>query len=667
MSEALRTVATAPADAGARLSDRCTVLAGSLARLVRTLPGADDAPLRGAHEFLEAMAAAGQPGPPPGQGRDGLDRLVGSLGMCRAEADLLVLAGMAEEHEGYASVFRSLCPRGDPWPTVGLCARLLCGSPEERRMLRALVETGPAVRFGVLWTAGDGPLFERGLRLAPALWSALGGIDVWPAGVTVTHPPARPDGPARRREGAAAQRARAAVTAGEPCTVVVTAADESVAAHRAVALTGAAAVGLALPPEPDPVGEAAMLVHALARGVVPVLTVPAPADGAHGRRVLPPPGDWPAPVVLAGRTGALVPRGTRPVLVVPVEPAQAADRSAVWRSVLPPAAVRHAADLAATGAVEPHVAADVAADLALRGRHDAAPPDVADVIDALRVRVGLDLPAGVTLRRPSAGWDDLVLPDDARAQLHEAVDRLRLRSRVLDEWGLLAGRVGARGVRMLFSGPPGTGKTLAAEVVAASLGADLLVVDIARVVSKWIGETEKNLAQVFDVAERAHAVLLFDEADALFGKRTEVSDAHDRYANLETAYLLMRLERFEGLAVLSTNLRQNIDAAFTRRLEFVLSFTPPGAAERARLWRGHLPAEGERLARDVDVTDLAGRFPVVGGVIRNAAVAAAFLAAADGGVITRDHLVRSLRREYDKSGLAFPIRNRMPSAEGRQP
>jgi SpoVK/Ycf46/Vps4 family AAA+-type ATPase len=206
---------------------------------------------------------------------------------------------------------------------------------------------------------------------------------------------------------------------------------------------------------------------------------------------------------------------------------------------------------------------------------------------------------------------------------------------------------------MLFSGPSGTGKTLAAEVLANEIGVDLLLVDVSRVVSKWIGETEKNLSEVFDVAERAQAVLFFDEADALFGRRTEVSDAHDRYANLETAYLLTRLERFEGMAVLSTNLKQNIDPAFLRRMEFIVDFEEPGPVERAALWQCHLPPTAP-LADDFNVAELAALYPVVGGFIRNAAVAAAFLAAAEGSPITRRHAVRALRREYDKAGRAFP-------------
>jgi len=224
---------------------------------------------------------------------------------------------------------------------------------------------------------------------------------------------------------------------------------------------------------------------------------------------------------------------------------------------------------------------------------------------------------------------------------------------VLDDWGFLAGRRGARGVRMLFAGPSGTGKTLAAEVLAHTIGVDLLVVDLARVVSKWIGETEKNLSDVFDSAERTQSVLLFDEADALFGKRTEVNDAHDRYANLETAYLLARLERFDGLAILSTNLRENIDTAFTRRLEFVVDFNEPSLDERAAIWRCHIP-DSAPLASDVRVDELASLYPIVGGLIRNASVAAAFVASATDSPISRTDFVHAVRREYEKSGRAFP-------------
>jgi SpoVK/Ycf46/Vps4 family AAA+-type ATPase len=205
----------------------------------------------------------------------------------------------------------------------------------------------------------------------------------------------------------------------------------------------------------------------------------------------------------------------------------------------------------------------------------------------------------------------------------------------------------------LLAGPPGTGKTLSVEVLARALGVDLLVVDLSRTVSKWLGETEKNLAEIFAAAEHTRAALLFDEADSLFGRRTETNDAHDRHANLQTAYLLDRIERFEGLALLSTNLRQGIDAAFCRRLEFVVEFDEPGREERQALWRRHLPPTAP-VAAEVDPAELGARYAASGGLIRNAAVAAAFLAAEDGSVITRAHIEHALRREFRKAGKPFP-------------
>jgi SpoVK/Ycf46/Vps4 family AAA+-type ATPase len=232
------------------------------------------------------------------------------------------------------------------------------------------------------------------------------------------------------------------------------------------------------------------------------------------------------------------------------------------------------------------------------------------------------------------------------------VARLELEPLVLDEWGLRDSARANRGVRLLFSGPPGTGKSLAAEVIATAAVTDLLVVDVSQIVSKWLGETEKNVSAVIDAAERTQAVLFFDEADALFAKRTEVSDAHDRYANLETSYLLQRLDRFEGLAVLATNLRHNIDAAFLRRMDFVVDFALPDLDCRREMWTLHLPAGV--LAGDVDVDILARMYAVPGGWIRNAAIAAAFLAADSGGQVHQDHLVAAMRREYLKAAMPFP-------------
>ncbi|WP_446049763.1 ATP-binding protein, partial [Streptomyces albidoflavus] len=254
--------------------------------------------------------------------------------------------------------------------------------------------------------------------------------------------------------------------------------------------------------------------------------------------------------------------------------------------------------------------------------------------------------------RPAVDWDDLVLPEGPLSQLRELALRARHRDRVLGEWRLNAGGGRGRGVLGLFAGESGTGKTLSAEVVAADLGLDLYVVQLSSVVDKYVGETEKNLERIFTEADRTDAVLLFDEADAVFGKRSEVKDAHDRYANMESAYLLQRLESFEGIALLTTNLRANIDEAFTRRLDLVVDFPFPDAGQRLALWRhglSHVPHE-----EGTDPAELAREFELAGGSIRSAVVTAAYLAAGRGTPVSGGDLLEGARREYRKAGRLVP-------------
>jgi hypothetical protein len=250
---------------------------------------------------------------------------------------------------------------------------------------------------------------------------------------------------------------------------------------------------------------------------------------------------------------------------------------------------------------------------------------------------------------PVAGFDDLVLPETVVRQLRDIVARVRYRTRVLGDWGMRRAVGKGRGVSALFAGDSGTGKTLSAEVVAGALGLDLYVIDLATVIDKYIGETEKNLDRIFREADRVNGVLLFDEADAIFGKRSEVRDARDRYANIEVAYLLQRMERFDGIAILTTNLRANLDDAFLRRLDALVDFPTPDEPSRQLLWKRHLPGS-DLLADDVDLEFLARSFDLPGGNIRNIAVAAAFLAAADDRLITMVDLVRATAREYRKLG-----------------
>jgi hypothetical protein len=254
--------------------------------------------------------------------------------------------------------------------------------------------------------------------------------------------------------------------------------------------------------------------------------------------------------------------------------------------------------------------------------------------------------------RPRYGWADLVLPEDRIALLGEICAQIRHHERVFDGWGFGRRIAHGRGLSALFSGPSGTGKTLAAEVIAGQAGLDLYKVDLAGVVSKYIGETERNLARIFSEAQNSNAILFFDEADALFGKRSEVSDAHDRYANIETSYLLQRMEDYDGVVVLATNLRQNLDEAFTRRIRFLVDFPFPDESSRRQIWQSHLPPEAP-LAPDIDCAELARLFPVPGGAIKNVVLNAAFLAAQEGHPIAARHLLHGLRREFEKVGKVW--------------
>ncbi|PCC73785.1 AAA family ATPase [Nannocystis exedens] len=250
---------------------------------------------------------------------------------------------------------------------------------------------------------------------------------------------------------------------------------------------------------------------------------------------------------------------------------------------------------------------------------------------------------------PHYTWSDIVLPPDSLAQLREVCDRVRLRGRVHEEWGWSAKLSLGKGINVVFSGPSGTGKTMAAEILAHELGLDLYKIDLSGVVSKYIGETEKNLARIFAEAETSDAILFFDEADSLFGKRSEVKDAHDRYANIETSYLLQRMEEYQGLTILATNLRKNLDEAFVRRMAFALAFSLPEEAERLDIWRKVWPS-AVPLDPALDLEFMARQFKLSGGNIKNIAVAATFLAASRGVPVSTAHLILGTRRELQKIG-----------------
>jgi ATPase family associated with various cellular activities (AAA) len=251
--------------------------------------------------------------------------------------------------------------------------------------------------------------------------------------------------------------------------------------------------------------------------------------------------------------------------------------------------------------------------------------------------------------RARVGWDDLILPERTVRHVREIAERAAQRERVLEEWQMGRRRPGDRGIVALFSGESGTGKTMAAEVLAGALGLDLYTIDLATVVDKYVGETEKNLDRIFVEADNVNAVLFFDEADAIFGKRSDVKDAHDRYANVETAYLLQRLETFNGIAILATNLKANIDEAFARRLDAVVDFPMPDVEHRRKLW-DHCLRPGVPRAPKLDLDFCAQAFELSGGNIKNIAFAASYLAAAGSGRVGMPELMRATAREYRKLG-----------------
>jgi hypothetical protein len=334
------------------------------------------------------------------------------------------------------------------------------------------------------------------------------------------------------------------------------------------------------------------------------------------------------------------------------------ERARLWRRGLgaQPAAEGIDPDVLASefrftaGQIDDAVAA--AADLAQwRGRPEGR-LERADVLDAARAQASPELGRLARRVEARATWDDLVLPADQVIQLRELCDQARHRTTVFGAWGFGGKLTHGKGLSALFSGPPGTGKTLAASILAGELGLELFKIDLSQVVSKYIGETEKNLDRIFSAAEDSSAVLFFDEADALFGKRSEVRDSHDRYANVEVSYLLQKMEEHEGIAILATNLRQHLDDAFVRRLSSVVEFPFPDAADRERIWRVSFPAQAP-LAADVDLGRLAREVRLAGGNIKNMSLAAAFAAAADGRVIAMEHLWHAAHREFAKLGRSW--------------
>ena len=276
-------------------------------------------------------------------------------------------------------------------------------------------------------------------------------------------------------------------------------------------------------------------------------------------------------------------------------------------------------------------------------------PTTTDFYEACRLQSNRRLSDLARKIKPNYTWEQIILPADRVQLLREICNTVKYRAVVYDEWGFDRKLSLGKGLNVLFAGPPGTGKTMAAEIIAGELALDLYKIDLSTVVSKYIGETEKNLSRIFAEAETSNAILFFDEADALFGKRSEVRDSHDRYANIEVGYLLQRMEEYEGVVILATNFRKNMDEAFVRRMHFTVEFPLPNQAERLRIWETIWPANTPKGA-DLDLEFISQRFELTGGNVRNIALGAAFLAAENGGVVNMPHILHAMRREYQKMG-----------------
>ncbi|WP_199512588.1 ATP-binding protein [Nucisporomicrobium flavum] len=580
---------------------------------------------------------------PEAPGGSALDMVSSCFGLTPFERDVLVLTAGVEVDPGCAEVCRTA--GGRPYPTFSLALATLAGPHWS-----ALAPVSPLRRWHLVELEPDSPVTTARLRIDERILHLLAGVpylDVRLHGLVTPLPaaPALPgtqhavatalagawttgtgratlagaDGQTRREVAAAAAgeagvRAYAARAADLPTDAVEREALARLWDREAILLPGALLV------EVDDAGpERREVAAAFCRSLA-------------------------APVALSAAEVTADDRVGERIAVATPRPDEQRELWAAALDGVVPVGDGDLSRLVAQFTLPGHVIRAAASDARRRAASGApAGYDLAWQAGLDHARMALDdLGRRIT---PRAGWDDLVLPAPQRAVLNEIVAHVRRRSTVHDDWGFEDVLRRGLGVTALFAGGSGTGKTLAAEVLAHDLGLDLFVIDLSQVVNKYIGETEKNLRRVFDAAERGGAVLLFDEADALFGKRSEVKDSHDRYANIEVSYLLMRMEAYRGLAILTSNMKKSMDSAFLRRLRFVVDFPFPDAPERAEIWRRVIPARAP--AEGLDPERLA-QLTVSGGSIRNIALSAAFLAADEGATLQMRHVLAATRTEYLK-------------------
>ena len=563
------------------------------------------------------------------------------FGLSAFERALLVLCAAAELDP---STSRALAAGGGPgFPTFAVALAALPGAHWS-----AVAPSGPLRHWQLVEPEAGPSLLGARLRLDERVLHLLAGVSYLdPRVAAIGHeldvPRALPPGHAGVAERLAIELDQAARLRVELVGGALGAA--SAIAATAAARTGRRAFAVAARELPGTAAQRPSLQRLLEReAVLGGLVLVLDADGDDGARDA-------AARFLSGLEVGCVVVGREPLvgltdaIRMDVPAVSALERRALWREALGPGW---------TGALNGSLDAMAAqfdldmTTIAAAGREAETNP-VGEPADRLwaacrrRSRPRLDDLAERI--ESTAAWDDLVLPEDALTTLRQLVAQVRWRSRVYEDWGFAERGSRGLGIGAMFAGPSGTGKTMAAEIVANQLRLDLFRIDLSSVVSKYIGETEKNLRRVFDAADRVNAVLLFDEADALFGRRTEVRDSHDRYANIEVSYLLQRMEAYRGLAILTTNRRDALDDAFLRRIRFVVDFPFPAAAQRREIWQRVFP---DRVPREsLDLEALAG-LTVAGGNIRNIALGAAFLAADDAVPVGMEHLRQAARTEYAK-------------------
>ncbi|MBU2876690.1 ATP-binding protein [Aliiglaciecola lipolytica] len=581
-----------------------------------------------------------------------LSRLVLGLNLSQLEIQLLVLGGMAQEHEGFANLFCSLHPRQQPYPTAALLAKLVCTDQPLRESLCNCLNESVLFDLGIVEIADQAPIFTQSIMVNANTWYAINTGKSCFLQTPALNIQSCFLGLSKWLQTAIVEDAKLCISNSLESHIMIQDMDNLVSLNRALALleeTKRKSVVVQLNDQFSQQEYKQLACHCVLSAAVPILLYDSQrSTTALHLGVL---NQFCPCVIICATSNINIIESGCIKLDLPVQRLEHNELLLMWQTLLPEFA-SDAGQLASWFPLDPYHAMQRVKSWRSLHQSTQKKHSLSDISHAFKQYSGALLPQGIKRVTPRLGWSDLVLPETKLQQLREAIGRLKLQYKVLDEWQFLQNRRGAKGVRMLFSGVPGTGKTLSAEVLANELQVDLLVVDLAAVVSKWIGETEKNLAKVFSFAEQSQAVLLFDEADAIFGRRTEVTDSHDRYANLETAYLLTRLEAYDGMTILATNFRNNIDVAFIRRLDFIVDFREPNVTDREHLWRCHVPQTAP-LNADVNFTQLASLFPLVGGEIRNAAVAAAFSAAQQQQDIQQEHFIMAVRKEFEKTGKAF--------------